>query len=167
MQKVIKIGFTKSLSPFSIMSPLIRFYQGTEYSHVYIELEDQEVPLIYQADVHSVYCIHRDIFLSDNRLIEEYSINVDMDVYYAILKHCKERLGYCYSYTQILNIFFTNAFSLNRIPFVPANRSYTCSEFVGEILNKFIFKVSSNLDLVTPRDIEHLILKNLPMISEV
>jgi hypothetical protein len=119
------IIITSSPIKWKIGAELIKFYQKTEFSHVAIVRGN----LVFQASHGHVNCMHIDIFLQDNKVIDKFKVPdcaIDMNFVY-------HQLGKPYSYVQILEIAFKfvtgiKAFKNN------GNNQFICSEFVGKSL---------------------------------
>lgn len=120
---MIKI-ITSSPIEWKIGAELIKFYQGTTFSHVAI-IKDN---MVYQASHGYVNCILLENFLLENKIINSYDIldsAVNMDFVY-------KQLGKKYSIWQLIQIGIKY---LTNIKITSKNDKFICSEFVGKALN--------------------------------
>ena len=117
---------TSSPKKFKIGAELIKFYQGTEFSHVAIVRGN----LVFQASHGHVNCMHIDTFLQDNKVIDKFKVAdsaVDMDFVY-------HQLGKPYGYIQIFEIAIKYLTGI-KILINNRNKQFICSEFVGKALH--------------------------------
>jgi hypothetical protein len=117
------IIITSSPNTWKVGAELIKFCQGTTFSHVAIIHDD----LVFQASHGYVNCTHIDNFLKDNKIIYKYDIvdsAVDMDF-------IKKQLGKKYSTWQLIQIAIKY---LTSIKITSKNDKFICSEFVGKAL---------------------------------
>lgn len=130
---------TSSPIKWKVGAELIKFYQGTKFSHVLIIKDD----LVYQASHGLVHCAHIDNFLAENSIEVFYEvpdIAIDMDFVH-------KQLGKGYGTFQLLYIPFLKLVKAK----YKGNRDskFICSEFVGKAL-----KLPWVDDLTTPKDID-------------
>lgn len=130
---------TSSPKTFKVGAELIKFYQGTKFSHVAIIQGD----LVFQASHGYVNCWHIDNFVKENNIVHFFEVPdsaIDMDF-------VQKQLGKEYGKDQLILIPF--------LKFVKAkykgngNEKFICSEFVGKAL-----KLDWVDDLTTPKEIE-------------
>lgn len=152
--KNIIIGFSKPKNhPFPIFSWLIRLYEKTAYSHVYIrwqtDLTDQN--LCYQASGSSVHFLGSKKFNESIDVIEEYSIEISDAKYKDMVRFCIDNAGYEYGLMQAIGIFIVDLFSLQTNPW---KKGYICSELVASMLqSQLLVTIDKDLQLITPKDI--------------
>ena len=117
---------TSTPKKWKIGAELIKFYQKTEYSHILIIDND----LVYQASNGDVNCMHIDVFLENNNIIDVLEVEdhlVDMDF-------VKKQLGKKYAFLQLVNI--ATRFLLGIKLFKnDGNQKFICSELVGKALH--------------------------------
>lgn len=138
---------TSSPIKWKIGAELIKWYQGTTFSHVLIIDGD----FVYQASQGYVNCMHIDNFLKHNKLIHQYNIPdniVDMDF-------VKSQLGKEYGFYQLAVIVILSTlksvFSFIRFRYRGnGDQKFICSEFVGKAL-----KLDWVDDLTTPAEINN------------
>lgn len=137
---------TSCPNKWKIGAELIKWYQNTMFSHVLIIHGD----LVYQASHGYVNCTHINNFLTENKLIHQYSVpddDIDMDF-------IKKQLGKDYGTVQLVVIsIFTviqSIFKFVKFKYKGnGNQKFICSEFVGKAL-----KLDWVDDLTTPIQIE-------------
>ncbi len=116
---------TSAPKKWKVGAELIKFYQKTKFSHVLIIQDD----LVYQASQGNVNCMHIEVFLKDNIVLDRFEVpdsDVDMDFVHS-------QLGKEYSVIQILQIAISYLTGI-RITISNGNEKFICSEFVGEAL---------------------------------
>ena len=122
---MIKVA-TSSPIKFKIGAEIIKATQGTEFSHVLIIHRD----IVFQASHGEVNATHIDVFLEENKIINEYILEhdaVDFDF-------VKRQLGKKYGYKQLISIAFRMLFGVKQLFKDNKNQSFICSEFVGKAL---------------------------------
>lgn len=147
-----ELVFIASSSPikFKIGSSLIKFFQKTEYSHVFIIYGD----LVFQASHGMVNIWHIDNFLKENKIIDRINIEkekIDIDFMF-------KELGKPYGYSQLIEISLRFIFVI-KLKLISSSRfrkifkdngdlKFICSEYMGKAL-----KLSWVDDDTTPKDI--------------
>jgi hypothetical protein len=173
----IKIGFSKSKKPLPIGSWIIRAYQRTSYSHVYVEIPTNKFPSnhILHASEGIVHKMSKTQFHKKHEITEEYVIqipemilfnkhqNKSTTLHQLILDEMHEISGADYGLMQNIGIVLVDLLRLFNIKIKnPWTSGWNCSEFVGFVLKNIFpeaFK-NKNLDIITPKDINN-ILKSL------
>ena len=130
---------TSSTIKWQLGAWLIKKYQNTLYNHVLII--DGE--LVFQASHGSVNCMHIDVFLSKNFIIDKFEVapeKVDMSFVYR-------QLGKPYSVRAIIELtvkYFTGIKILKN----DNDQKFICSEYVGKAL-----RLDWVNDLTSPKEI--------------
>lgn len=148
------IGFSKPKNKiFPFFSWLIRLWDGTPYSHVYIRWNTSKNDKIcYQASRGMVHFVGEKIFNKTIQPIQEFEFEIDENTYNKMVSFCIQNAGVSYGVLQILGIVFGDIFKRNILS--SGTNAYVCSELVGIILrDKLLISIDKNLDLVTPKDI--------------
>ena len=117
---------TSAPKKWKIGAELIKFYQKTEYSHILIIDND----LVYQASNGDVNCMHIDVFLENNNIIDVLEVEdhlVDMDF-------VKKQLGRKYAFLQLANIATRYLLGI-KLSKNDGNQKFICSELVGKALH--------------------------------
>ena len=149
----VTIGFSKSKKFFPVGSWVIRLYQRTPYSHVYIKFysESLERSIIYEAVGQGVRFIGNKAWGKFAEPVSEFKISVSKDQYVELMRFCVDTSGLPYSYTQNLGIFLANLFKLKTNPL--NSKGYNCSEVIANILSKQGYEFKKDLNLITPKEI--------------
>lgn len=162
MRKVY-IGFSTPQKPYKLFSLLIRLYERTPYSHVYLRFPwiGGKTDLIYQASGTAVNFVGRDIFYASNKIIKEYELEVTDDAWLSALVWAANNAGKPYSLRQIFGIIIFNlqkrlGFKHPKNPFSDGRYAYVCSELVASLLiDCFDIPLDQSfLDTLTPKDID-------------
>lgn len=157
----IYIGFSKPRK-FKIGSELIRWWSGTNYSHVYIRFISNNIPSsVYHAAHGMVHFRSFVKFKEENCVIKEYEIDITDKIKKEMLTHCMLLSGDSYGYVELLKIFLSDCFysiTGKQIGFKD-NKGYICSELVGEFLSKKLgIVIKKPLFLLKPSDIDKLLI---------
>lgn len=133
---LIATSTTRKWKPFSA---LIKWYQNTEYSHVFI-LSDN---LIYQASHTSVNCYYVDNFIKENKIITSYEVPDHL----VDLEYVKKQLGKPYGVGQIFKLAFMVLTGIKLKQ--NGDKRFICSELIGKAL-----KLEWVNDYTTPAEID-------------
>lgn len=137
MKKLI-IGFATTDLP---LSKIIRFIQGLDVSHCFIQWDDEryQETLVYEAKGLDTHIINRASF-ADERVVYEYEVEVEQDLYDVIMKDIHHDLGTPYGWKELIGYALKWTLSLVGIkihnPF--PTKSLICSEAVGQIIVKYL-----------------------------
>lgn len=161
MTSVITIGFSRpkhKLLP--VGSWLIRLYQGTSYSHVYLKFYSKSLDrvLIYEAVGGGVRFVSQQVWNSKAEEVVQVSLNISDANYKTLLQYCVDHAGVKYGVLQNVGVVISELLKLKHNLFTSG---VNCSEIVAQILQLEGYTFSKNLNLVTPKDIE-LTLSNSP-----
>jgi len=149
------IGFSKSKG-FKPFSWLIRLFEGTNYSHVYIKFNNtyyNDVE-IYQASKGMVNHLLEGQFLIENDVLSEFLVSLDEKK--PVIKFLRERLGKPYSRSTVIGIFLSKVGIISK-KFYDKEQAYICSELVARAL-KEMNKLPNdiNVDMATPAQLYNL-----------
>jgi len=158
--KTITVGFSKSTKPFAVGSWLIRWYMGTEYSHVYIKFHSPslERTLIYEAVGAGVRFIGLDRWQSHAQEVASFQLTLSDENYKRLMQFCVDNAGIDYGFFQNIGILVANVAKLERNLF---NDGKNCSEEIGEILELEGFDIEKDFNLLTPKDIYEILEQKL------
>ena len=162
MRKVI-IGFSASTKILPIFSWAIRIWEGTEYSHCYTQFENRrhpELPLIYQASHDMMNFMSRSVFLTTNRIVEEFTIEVTDEAYDRLMYRAIQLVGKPYGVRQIVGIVVAQIFNLEKNPFETKKDTYICSEWCGLVLKELGYDFPKDPNLLTPADVYNILKAN-------
>lgn len=137
---------TSSPIKWKIGAELIKWYQGTTFSHVLIIDGD----FVYQASQGYVNCMYIHNFLEHNRIIHTYRIPDEI----IDMEFVKSQLGKEYGFCQLAIIavlsVIKSIFSFVKFKYKGnGDQKFICSEFVGKAL-----KLDWVDDLTTPAQID-------------
>lgn len=164
MDKKIYIGFSKPKKHlFPIFSWLIRMFQKTPYSHVYIRWYSRhaQAHICYEASGNEVKFLGKKVFDNRIQIIHEYEINITKSQYKKLLHFCMSNAGIKYGILQVFGILLVTLFRLKKNPFSDDRKSWVCSELVGNALEEVLDKETGlDLDIAGPKEIDNF-LQNL------
>lgn len=118
---------TSTPKGWKIGAEIIKWYQGTTFSHVAII----EGKLVYQASHGYVNCWYIDTFMEENNVVSYYEIPdsaVDME-------YVKKQLGKKYGFGQLLSIAW-QVLTKNKLFSENGDKKLICSELVGRALKQ-------------------------------
>jgi len=149
--KKITVGFSKPSSKFKIGSLAIRYYMGTEYSHVYIKFEGKERELIYESVGRSgTRFMGAKLWSAHAVTVKSFSIEVEDSQHRALINYCIDSAGLEYGFWQNIGLVIADRFKLKNNPFKSGKN---CSEAVGEVLESIGYVFDKDFNLLTPKDI--------------
>ena len=154
----IVIVFTKSIKKFPLISKLIMWWTGKEYSHVAREVVRRDWGSgFYQASEGNVNYEHESVFHQKHKIVKEYILMVDKSLEMDIRKACWEDCGKKYGMLQNLGILLVD---LGICKDTPWKEGRNCSELIYiKILKEMIPDLNHNPDTVKPHHIEDIIRK--------
>lgn len=130
----ITIGFSKPKAHGMLFSKLIRLFEGTEYSHVFIKMETRYgIDVVYHASGSKVNFMNYELFTKQAIILDEFSFEIDRDTKDRILNFCFTYVGTDYGIKQIAGMAIARLFKL-RNPFSDGLNTMVCTEVVGHIL---------------------------------
>ena len=148
---------------FALGSELIKWGEGTRFSHVYVRRKSKRVgEYVYQATFSSgVNFMGIDIFLTKNKIIEEYEFEVSNDHMIKIIRFFIKNAGRDYSFKQIgilskIMLLEKLGIKCNFSKMVDGKEKFICSELGAIILEDFKSgqQLPSDLDLITPNKLK-------------
>jgi len=159
----ISVGFSKSNK---IGSRIIRFFEGTDFSHVYIKWTSSylERDIIYHASGHSVGFITTENFLAlGNTVVLEREVELTEVTKKKIVQFCMDKASTPYGVKHLLGfgcVLVMKLFGKTiKNPFGDGAKTYICSELAAEILNIAGYSVK-NTEQVTPKGLYTLLSAN-------
>lgn len=156
MEKVI-IGFSKPQNrTFPIGSWLIRLFQKTEYSHVYLKFHSESLDreLIYEAVGGGVRFVGQKVWESHAVEVKSYLIEVKPENKKILLQYCIDNAGIEYGTMQNLGIFLSSILGSKKNL---SEKGKNCSEVVGEILKLEGYIIKKDSNLLTPKDVDRIL----------
>lgn len=141
--KKIRIGLSTTEK---LLSKIIKFIQGTKFSHSYVQFEavEFETILIYESKGLNSNIINKKHF--DGIIVEEYELELSDEMHAEMVKFILEEVGTSYAWKQLfgfLVVKLARVFGLKiRNPWPQPGK--ICSESCGEILVRF-FRVTPDV----------------------
>lgn len=154
--KKLTVAFSKP-KEFKIGSAVIRLAEGTNFSHVSLRWYSASIDcdLVYQASHGMVHFVSGARFDQENETVAEYSVEVTDEQFTAITKKCVELAGVKYGTLQIIGMALERVSGIKN-PFRDGDKTFVCSELVGEVL-KQIMNIDLDLEYAGPGRLERLI----------
>ncbi len=112
--RTIIVGFSHSTKEFSPFSTAIQWWDGTNYSHVYFQFESSkyDVDMIYQSSSTMLNYMSKEVFLMNNEVRKEFTLELTDDQYSSLMKKCMVSAGLPYAVIQIFGIVLADIFKL-------------------------------------------------------
>lgn len=147
----VVVGFSKP-KKFSVVSQMIQWFQGTNFSHVYLEFElpGMGVNLIFHATSRRVHFTPSSKFHDKNTSVHRFHLDTPKSVRRRLIGTCLHKLDIRYGFMQIFGILLSKLFNLQQNPF---KHGYICSELVSEVLKEKGIHFKKNINLLTPKDV--------------
>ena len=164
MRKLV-IGFSTP-KKFRWTSWLIRKFQRSEYSHIYIVMKASPksrlaFDKVFQASHGDVNAITLENFEDGNKIIHTYEICISDDTYFEVANWLWRQLGKPYGFMQLLAI----AVGMNKDS--NKNNAYICSELAGRVLKDFLgYDINKKMDTIGLTDIHKVLEESKDAISE-
>jgi hypothetical protein len=163
--KTLTIGFSRSNKLIAPFSWLIRLFQGTTFSHVYIRLPFKRLGVLpSDGVVHAsnglVHYTNIDSFKKKHKVMVEFSISITEDQWHRLLIDMHTTAGEDYSNMQNIGIALVHILHLFGIRATnPWKSGWNCSEYVGHILRIVYPEEMRQLrrDLITPKDVYNVL----------
>lgn len=152
----ITIGFSTP-KKFKFTSFLIRLFERSDYSHIYIKMgasKNSPLPFdkVFQASHGDVNAMTFLNFKDDNKIIHEYTIEVSEEQYFKCARYSWNQLGKPYGFMQLVGIAF------NIDCFRNGQDKFICSEFAGILLKDHLgYDINIPMDNVGLNDIRAIL----------
>lgn len=163
--KVMYIGFSTHRG-FNIPSFLIRLFEHTPYSHVYVRIPSESLDrqLIYEASGLKVHFNNLNNFIQHSKIIKEFRLEISDETKKKTLQFAIDNLEKDYSLKQLIGMIWVRTGKLFgkkwKNPFPSGRSAYICSELVAAILEEIGFKIEEDLDSIDPKDVYELMERN-------
>lgn len=157
----ITIGFS-SPKKTKLFSSLIKLFQGTKYSHIFIRKYSSflNTEYVYQASGLSVNFINSKSFDEINDTLHAYQIDLTDKQHREFMHFAMTNAGKPYGIKQILGIVLSK-FGIKSTKFNDGSDSYICSELVAKVLmDHKDLKLDKPVDMVTPKDLFEIMEKH-------
>jgi hypothetical protein len=163
------IGFSKSKKKFPIASWVIRLYQGTPFSHIYIRVPFKEMgkfpsDRIVHASEGLIQHMSGTVFDTKHQVVEEFEFEISKELWTNI-KHddLHEKAGEPYSFAQNIGIVLVHMARWFGIRMTnPWKSGWNCSEFALDVLMDVDPESFKHFDknTVTPKDLYNKLKNN-------
>lgn len=148
----IVIGFSTASGKFNIIAALIRFFEKTPYSHVYLRYfaNSIERDMIYQANIDNLNFTNQQQFLEADNIIVEYAFKVTPEVKKAVIQQCIDRLHLSYGHLQLIGMALCQIWEdwtgkwINN-PWHDGTKTQVCSEVAGYALIAMGFQLDPTI----------------------
>jgi hypothetical protein len=155
----IVIGFSTAQHTMSPIAPMIRAFEDTPYSHMYMRYWAPQVErdMIYQANIDDVNFTNTQHFLYHNKVIDEYAFKITPEIKKAVIQKCIDRLHLKYGKMQLVGMAtaqiwhkWTGTWIKN--PFRDGTKTQVCSELAGHVLYEMGYPVElEKLEVLGPK----------------
>lgn len=155
--KTLQVGFSKPKNKcLPIGSWLIRLYQRSAYSHVYLKFYGKSINrwLVYEAVGNGVRFIGSTMWEKHAEEVDSFTLDVEDELYTKIMQYCVDHAGIEYGFMQNIGIAIARLFKMNNNPF---RKGKNCSEAIGEVLELKGYQIDKPLDLMTPKDVYNVL----------
>lgn len=154
MRKIV-IGFSTP-KKFKIGSFLIRCYEQSGFSHIYIRMKtskDSPLPFdkVFQASHGDVNALTFSAFESGNKILHEYSLDIEEDKYFEIYDWLWHQLGKDYGFGQLLAI--ATGFKIGNND----NSKFICSELAAMALERLGVCFDEDQDYIGLNDVKNVL----------
>jgi hypothetical protein len=164
---ILKVGFSRPRKWFVPFSWLIRLFDGTPYSHVYIRFYSSKYDrwMVYQASHTYVNFYGMPSFEKEALVVREFDIEVDDETRASVIKFAIDNAGVPYNLKTVFGIAFVKIAALfgvviDKNPLT--GDGFFCSLLVGDIMvGKLGNKLPGDPNLWTPRVIYETLEKGL------
>lgn len=153
--RTLKIGFSRPRSKWKVGSALIRLFERSDFSHTFLrwESESLERELVYQASHGMVHFMAGHRFDIEALTVREYEIQLTDSEFNLVLQKCVDLAGVKYGYWTLFGMAIERLTGC-RNPFRDRERTYVCSELVGEVLKLHGDFEDLDLELIGPKVLE-------------
>jgi hypothetical protein len=163
----IYIGFSKPTIFFPIFGWVIQAVESRPYDHVYIRIQepmDNEY-MIFQASKSMVNLYSSKIFLSVNKPIKEYEIDINPDQYVLLWRFIKANLGIPYSLKEDFGILLMKIFHIAQ-PFNGGFSVEFCSKLGANVCNLLGISMLEDVGSIDPSGLDTILNNKLLMCTE-
>ncbi len=153
-----KVGFSRPRKFWAPFSWLIRLFDQTPYSHVYVRFYSSKYDrwLVYQASHTFVNFYGMPAFDEEALTIREFDIDVSDDARTKVIQFAIDNAGVQYDIKTVFGIAIVRIaamFGHTMTNPLGNGRGYFCSELVGSILLELGLADGVDLSTLTPRGI--------------
>lgn len=157
--ETIVVGFSKP-KKWKIFAWVIMKAYSIPYDHVYVKIHSDKYQrdLIYQASKLAVNFMGTEIFLKDNIVMDEFTVQITDENKTGLMQFAIDNVGKGYGVMEALGMGIVRVAELVGLkinnPFGDGGQTYVCSELAGYILEQYAgSSIPKNLDDITPLDV--------------
>lgn len=145
---ILKIQFTTPAKGFKPVSRLIRWYMGTDYSHVLARWDGARgtVPIVWEAAQNAVRFLGPIAHKGRYVVHKEYEFDLDKEQYFRLIQFTHRYAHVDYGRWQLVGMMIAIAFNLKKNPFSTGKNEMVCSEGCGRLLS-YVFDIELDIDL--------------------
>jgi hypothetical protein len=162
---VIWIGFATAAKP-NLFSHLIKWAQGTKFSHVYIKSFDKDSQRIvyYHASGVAVNCVGEHQFAKHEKVVAEFEFEISDDAYHKMMGFVIDCMGRPYGVKTIMGMawmIICSWFGLKILnPVRDMGQTFVCSEFAAAVLDDLDDdNILSDVESATPKEMFEIVSK--------
>lgn len=162
--RTISVGFSRPNGGFQPFSWLIKWFESTPYSHVFIQFHSNSFDrdLIYQASGLKVNCIGTARFQQIEIITDIFTLEVDDQLIEKMVQYCIDALGAPYDVGGAIGAGLARIlkhFGKNWTNTWAKNDQYFCSELIIMLLFMVGDGTVDNPDTVLPQDVYSQLVK--------
>lgn len=159
----VTIGFSKPRHKnFPLFSWLIRLFEGTPYSHVYLKWysEHLQMYLVYHAAGSSMHFLGPARAEVELQPIREYELDVTPEMKRLMVVYCVSKAGTPYGLRTVVGIALKRLLGTSKNVFADGEKTQFCSEFISRILSTYFHvELPKDPDSMGLKDLEGLLIK--------
>ncbi len=152
----LTVGFSKPTAWFVPGSWAIRLAENSPFSHAFIRWHSNSLnrDMVYQASHGLVHFMSGEKFDKKNKTMVAYEFELDGVQALSVIQKCVDFAGSKYGKLELIGMAFERLTGI-RSPFRDGNKTFVCSELVGEVLRQCrIVPIGLDLELAGPRKLE-------------
>jgi len=166
LTKNIEILFSTP-KKWSFLSGFLRWYLGAPFSHVCLKIRSDfyERTMIYEASAGQVQAEKYENWIKRNRIITQFSLEVDAKRKKEIIQFCIDHLRHKYGMASLFNIFLRDKLGINASIGADGHEKFICSEFaflslkpeIKEVAHKKGLTIIEEADFIDPTEIYEIL----------
>lgn len=146
----------------ALFSWAIRLYEGTEFSHTYLEFDTKRIfndDTIFQSSKGMVNYMSKSVFLTENAVVNEFEFELPEEIYRDMRIELHANAGLKYALMQNVGVIITDiAKFFGKEMKNPWKKGYNCSELVYKHVIKYLYpEEKRDPDLITPKEVFELL----------
>lgn len=160
----IYIGFAAPNGGFVPFAWLIQLVEKRNYDHCYVRFQEPMGDwMIFQASGFAVNLFNKDIWLSENKAIKEYEIEITTEQNQEFWTFIKANLGIPYSLKEDFGILLMKIFKLTKNPYAMGYSAEFCSQLDARVCRMFGINFTQPASTIDPSALDTILSQaNLP-----